>query len=390
MQDDVHKTKDQLEKKILKGAESASLVIPEAVRDIDNYKRYVALRDAPAIKLPGRLIQTSDPNTVVDPMAHLNAINMNISHLPSDEQDDITRRIKAVKVLHFKIGALKNKAYGLKRRHIHSSLSIGVIDERSSEVIQYYGSLLTTKEIHKIIANEWGYNVSIQALRKFKVKNADKIEVLKQEYVKDHTNIRLAHKKGRLEELQSLFIDRKNKYDTTKGREDYKLLLATLRLIKDETEDKTLRIDANISANITISIQNHINAEVMKGLTINDIILARVASRMNINPRFLIARLHNSMYASHSGFLRPDGDLENQEIPYPSKMVYNWETIKKQHDAHGDKNIEDAQWEDVPKDQLQPAQDIKQVLIDAIKNKQQSINIAQDRVDTNTTKKDPQ
>jgi len=387
MQEDVHKEKDDLEGKILKGAEAAQIVIPEGVRDIKNYKRYIALRDAPALKLPGRLIQTSDVNVEIDPMAHLAQSNKMMSHLPSDEIDEITKRIKAVKVLHFKIGSLKNKAYGVRKRAVHSSLSMGVIDERSSEIVEYYGNMLTTKEIHKIIAKEWGYDVSIGALQKFRARHLDKIELLKQEYLKDHTDIRLAHKRGRLEELQKLFIHRKNKYDATGTQEDYKLLLATLRIIREETEDKTLRISADINANINIAIQHHINSEVMKGLTINDIILARVASRMNINPRFLISRLHNSLYAKHSGFLRPDEDLENQEIPYPSRMVYNWESIAKQHKDTGDKNIEDAEWEDVSDDKMAEAQDIKAVLLQRIKDKKQSTNISQDRVNRNLPKK---
>jgi hypothetical protein len=383
MQDDVHKEKDKMSREILDNAHNAPLVIPDAVRDIENYKRYIALRDAPALKLPGRLIQTSDPNVEVDPMAHLNSINTHIAHLPSDEQDEITKRVKAVKVLHFKIGALKKKAYGLKKRAVHSSLSVGVIDERSSEVMEYFGRLMTPREVHKVILQEWGYDVSLGALRTFQTKHRDKIEVLKQQYIKDHTDIRLAHKKGRLEELQHLFIDRKNKYEATDNREDYKLLLATLRLIREETDDKTLRIDANINANINVAIQHHITSEIMKGLTINDIILARVASRMNINPRFLISRLHNSMYAKHSGFLRPDGDLENQEVPYPSKMVYSWDTIRKQHDIIGDANIEDAKWEEVAPEKSQQGTDLKQILIDAIKDKQESLNISQERVDRN-------
>ena len=119
----------------------------------------------------------------------------------------------------------------------------------------------------------------------------------------------------------------------------------------------------------------------MKGLTINDIIIARVASRMGINPTFLISRLHNSFYASQSGFKRPD---ENVEILYPSAMVYNWADIRKQHAEHGDADSELAEWEDVTEKTTQQGGDLKAILLANIADKKEQVNIARDRINKST------
>lgn len=387
MKHHAHDEADRIQKQTEKRADHAEIVIPETVKDVGSYKRYIALKEAPALKLPVRLIETSDPNVTVDPVAHNVAIEKKICDLPSDEQDEIMKRVRAIKVLHFRIGALKEKAFGIKKRKRHSSLVMGLLDERASELQEYFGRLLTDTEVHKIVTTEWGYDVSLDSIRKFRQRNSKVIEKLKDDFIKDHSHLRLSHKRGRLEELQAMYLDRKQKYDDTGGREDYKLLLATLKEIRSETQDNTLRIDANINANINVSIQNHIEEEIMKRLTINDIILARAAHKMKINPNFLISRLHNSFYAKHSGFVEPDGDLKDQEIQYPSMMVYNWKDIKTQHDKHGDKNVEDAEWEEVPPEKKEEGNDIKSALLTKIKQKKEDLNRAQDRVNQNTPQK---
>jgi len=224
----------------------------------------------------------------------------------------------------------------------------------------------------------------MRSVTNFRRKNHDAIEGAKKEFLKDHSSIRLSHKKGRLQELQQIFISRKMKWEENPTRDNEKMLVTVLREIRQETQDNTLRIDANINANINVTIQTHIEQEIMKSLTLNDIIIARVASRMNINPRFLISRLHNSYYAKHSGFVRPDQDLSEQETTYPSAMVYNWKDIKAQHDREGDANALDAQWEEVPNDQEQVALSMKELLAQQIKAKQDQVNMSQERIDRNT------
>jgi len=376
MQEEVHKDVDKREQEILAKPEGALLVVPESVIDVESYKKYRALKDSKALLLPERLIETSDIHTVIDPMAHYVANTKKIAHLPSDEQDNIIKRMKSIKVLYLRIGALKKSAFGLKRRKHHPSLLMGLLDERGGELIEYFGQMLTDEEVHKIVNKEWGYEASLHSIKKFRLGNKELIDQAKDKFVKDFSSLRLSHKRGRLEELQKIFIARKLKWETTKNREDEKMLVGILREIRNETEDKTLRIDANINANINVSIQHHIEKEVMNGLTINDIILARAASRMQVNPGFLISRLHNSIYAKFSGFAPKDEGV----VEYPSAMVYNWKEIKKQHDEVGDSDTELTEWEDVTDEKKTEALDIKDVLLAKLRQKKDDVSIAKDRV----------
>jgi len=359
---------------------SAVNEVPDGVKNVEAYKKWLKLKDSPTISLPDRLIYTSDVNVVIDPAAAMPAIHKRLTPLGGDEIDEILQKVKAVKVVLSKVGSLKHKAFGISINARHRSLAMGVLDERSSELIQYFGQLLTTTEVHKIITREWGYEVSIATLRKFKARNTEAIEQAKDQFYKDYSGIRLSHKKGRLLELQDIFIKRKMRWDESHSQADEKLMLQTLRQIREETHDPTLRINANINSNINVTIQNHIEREVMKGLTINDIIIARVAARMNVNPTFLITRLHNSLYAKHSGFKRPDDDLQDQDITYPSQMVYNWSQIAEQHEKHGDANIEEAEWEDVSDDDKNHGSTLKDMLLEKIKQKKQDVSQAQNRI----------
>jgi len=372
---------------IVDNQDDKSITVPDTVKDQVAYKRYVKLKDAKSLQRDNRMITTSDVNLTIDPIGNLSRTEKLIVHLPSDEQDTILKRCKAIKVIYLKVGALKLKAYGMKRPRYHHTLQMGLLDERKSELIEYYGRMLTTKEVHKIITVEWGYEVAIETLRKFKKTYIDKIKDRQEHFQRDFNDIRLGHKKGRLEELVWMYNSRKQKYEDTETKTDYQLMLQTLRAIRDEVEDKSLRIDHNINAKLEITVNNHIQTEIMKGLTINDIIIARVAARMNINPRFLITRLHNSAYAKHSGFIRPDSDLDKQDVTYPSSIVYNWDKIEKQHKKYGDIGLDEAEWEEVTEPEKQRAGDLKDVLLAKILDKKSDLSTAKQRIVKNSDPK---
>lgn len=360
--------------------------IPNTVKDKDAYLRYLKIKDADSIKRENRLIHTSDSKTIIDPLSYFPKIQKQVADLPKKEKDQVMKRVRAIKVITMKINSLKIKAFGLSKPNHHPDLQQGLLDERQSELIEYYGRMLSDKEVHKIITLEWGYDIGMATLKNFRSTHKNKIEKLKHQFQTEFDDIRLSHKKGRLEEMVWMYNDRKVKYETSKSQQDYRLLLSTLKQIKDEVEDPSLKIEHNINAKLEVTVNNHIQKELMKGLSINDIIIARVAARMDVNPRFLISRLHKSIYSKHSGFIRPDKDLKDQEIVYPSTMVYNWDEIKKQHKDGNVKDIEEAEWEDVSKSKQMTAQQIKQRMLDKIINKKDDLNQAKSRVDKNTTK----
>ena len=52
-----------------------------------------------------------------------------------------------------------------------------------------------------------------------------------------------------------------------------------------------------LDVNIEVTIQNHIQKEILRTINLKEIILGRVAARMNYDPKKLVAGLHNSYYA---------------------------------------------------------------------------------------------
>lgn len=359
--------------------------IPVGVKDVEAYKKYKSMEGHSMFVREERCFETSE-GEVLDPQASLGSINKRINHLSSEEQEKIVKRCRAYHHQMMRVTKLKTKAFGLDRRGRRNDLLMGMLDERSSELIEYFGAMYDVHEVMKIVKKDWGYNVTEYAMKRFAATYKTQIEAKQVKFQKDYSSIKLSHIRGRLEELADLFKKTKMRYETAPTKTDAELMLRILKQISDETGDKTLRLEANINANINLTINNHIQKEVMKGLTINDIIIARVAARMNINPRFLITRLHNSIYAKHSGFIRPDGALENQEIVYPSQMVYNWTDIDKLHEEKSDANIEDTEWEEVPLIKKQSAEDKRKAMLASLQERNADINQAKNRVRDNLKK----
>lgn len=239
--------------------------------------------------------------------------------------------------------------------------------------------MLDDNEVHKIVSLEWGYDVSVVTVRNFRRAHLSEITKLQDEFMKDFSSIRLSHKRARIEELQKLYNSRSAIYERSQSQNDYRLLLMTMKELREETRDDTLRIEHNLNANINLKINNHIEKEIMNGMTINDIIIARASSKMNVNPAFLIARLHQSIYAKFNGFVKPDGEAPT----YPSSMVYNWTQIEKQHKDVGDKGIQDAEWEEVPEEKVEQTKDLQAILLEKIAQKKRDANHSQDRVNKN-------
>lgn len=362
--------------------QSNVLDIPETVKDVEAFKRYMELKNTPILKYENRLMETSDPDLVIDPLVLPHVLREKIHDLPLEEQEKITNRHKALKAIQTRITNEHMKAFGTPKRNGHTSLQKIQLDERSAELIEYFGRFFTDQEVHKIVTTEWGYSVQIQSIRNFRKRNIDKITARQEHHKRDYGEIRLSHKKSRLEELQELYASRKQKYLVSEKDSDYKLLLQTLAQIQKECEVDVLRLEGQINHNVEVTLNYHIEQEVMKGLTINDIIIARVAARNGVDTRFLVERLHSSIYARFSGFEKPDdtGDLMNQEIQYPSAMVYNWDEIRKIEDKKIKEDKKLMERRDVPDSTKKEMSSVKTVLQQRLEELKQNRNIAQSRV----------
>ncbi len=111
------------------------------------------------------------------------------------------------------------------------------------------------------------------------------------------TDVRLYNKRPRLEELAWMYSKMKARYVALNGIDAYNSMLRTLEQIRKEAEGDIININGVLDVNIEVKIQNHIQKEILRTINLKEIILGRVAARMNYDPNKLIAGLHNSYYA---------------------------------------------------------------------------------------------
>ena len=362
-------------------------VIPSGVVNIDAYKKMRSLENSKIFKEDIRIIQTSDDDLKIDLFMNESSVKTKTAHLPEEEQKNILRKIRSINMFRWKINKLKAKAYVMRPTSPHPSITNIVIRERASELLEYFGKFYTVDEVHRIVNEQWGMRIGKNSLQKFKKKHLELIKKTQDEYAKDHKNIRLTYKKARLEELTFLYQTIKDRYALTDTREDYKLMLQTLKLIGDMVDGKEVKVAGEITQKTVSTVNYHVLNEIMKGLTLNDIVIARVAARNGVNPKFLSARLHQSIYAQHSGFANPTGDLGEQEITYPSSMVYNWDELKKLHKKKAEQDAKDIKYEELSEAKAKDLEEVKKKLLARVRQKREELREAIVRVDT--TRVDP-
>ena len=87
-----------------------------------------------------------------------------------------------------------------------------------------------------------------------------------------------------------------------------------------EGEELKLTIDGNIDVNATINVAMS-SARLLHGLTVNQLIISRVAARLKLPSQYLIDRLAHSYYAKYNGY-RTNDDLKTKPI-YPTSVQYD-------------------------------------------------------------------
>lgn len=354
--------------------------LPTGVVDPVAYKQYIAIRDSDALKLCE--IETSDPNLTLNLRTTSYHLDKKIKHLPQDERDTINAKATAIRKLNGKMVAFKRKAFNVKQNGPYS-MQESILDGKAAELLEYFGRFYSATEVHRIVTTEWGLEVNYTTIDNFRKRNFDRIKERQEEYKRDYSDVRLGHKRSRLDELQYLYTHRKTKYESTGSKEDYKLLLQTIEQIRKEVEGDKLTIDGHLSMDVERTVSLHIQNEVLKHVVINDIIVARLSARLGVDSRLLINKLHNSYYSKFTGFAMSGEDDLDTTPTYPSKFVYNFDDVQRDHKALKDKEEEFAQTIPILDDKKsEHLTDVKSILLEKIKQKKHQINESHDRVDS--------
>lgn len=199
-----------------------------------------------------------------------------------------------------------------------SKLKGDTASETSIKIYQVSGMSFDKRTIHKYIRNNIESNPRFIELQKA--------------YREDLDDVKLYHKKTRLEILQGLFNNEYRKYEAFASTGALNNVLKLLEQARKESDQQLNQINI---FNQTNYIQNIIANEELKramgDLPLHELIIGRVAAKTGLHPSILINRLNNSIYAKFNGSSRADLESIKEEPIYPTAMLLDMSEIQKKN-----------------------------------------------------------
>lgn len=272
-----------------------------------------------------------------------------IEHLPLEEQKELSEKYLDYKELRTRLMRLSGQAYHSPKKQKRNE-NISLLASKSTELVELFGNFLNTNQVYKIMTQEWGFEMNRYPLEAFQVEYEREILKRKEEYKTEWDSLKLSSRRGRLEELQELYFNRKGIYEREgENRFDYTQLLQTLRLIREEVQDPTLKIEHHVSGRIDAVIHDTISQDILKNLPLLEIIVGRTASKLGQNPAVIMERLHTSIYNKFTGIGTESMEDFKKNPQFPSSMVYDWNKIDKMHKV--EQPIEDIEYQEVSEEE---------------------------------------
>lgn len=294
--------------------------------DISKFLKYVQCK----VKYEAEQIQPCSDGGNVNVDCPKSILISLILHLSDKESSEIMKKHNAVK-------RLKRTAENFLRASIGSTTKIekslsdieALSSERRAELLEYFGKMFTVKEIFRILKGRWkNVRFTKEDIAKFQTDNWVKIQELVKQHQSDVTDLRLVHKKSRLEELVYAYAKAKEKWHSTDFREDGKFMLAIMAEIRKEAEGERISIEGNFNVKVQQDVNIQIRNEIFKNMNIKEILLGRLASKMGISSSELIKDLRDSHYAKYTSLIGDGGLDVLEEIPLPSLQPYDFNMIR--------------------------------------------------------------
>ena len=343
--------------------------IPEGVIDKKSYLMYVALKRNPMFLHP--LIETSEGETI-NPGEFPNRIRKKIEHLPPKEQELImAQKVEYLKLLQKK-NVAKGKAFGrIGRPKKDATKEISFQDKAEKalddDIVVLLGRLFSIREVVRIIAEDNGIAINAERVKRVLKENVVQIEKAREEFRNKVTDVRLYNKRPRLEELAWMYSKMKLRYIAMDSTDAYNAMLRTLEQIRKEAEGDIININGNVDVNLNVELQAHIQKEIIKTINLKEIILGRVAARMNFDTSKLIAGLHNSYY---NRFVQISGDYDpTAEMQYPSLINYDFADIERKNAERDD--ITDIEPEPETEEEQSKAKGIRELFLQKIRKQKE-------------------
>lgn len=359
------------------------ITIPEDVVNPIEYRKMLALERHPVIRNTTYISSEGDEINIAM-LPH--RLKKYIEHLSPKEQEDILELKRKYNQMRAKISTAKSLAYGRAGRYGGKSkdeLAVYKLSPFEEDIIELLGRMFTVAEVVKIMGEDNGVIVSEEDVKGILKKHIVEIERKREEFRNRVADVRLYNKRPRLEELAWMYSKMKARYVALNGIDAYNSMLRTLEQIRKEAEGDVLNINGVVDVNIEVTIQNHIQKEILRTINLKEIILGRVAARMNYDPKKLIAGLHNSYYAK---FVDISGDFdENAEMSYPSNSAYDFGMIERT----AGREVMDVKAEDVTEAEHSSATNVKDLFLSKIRKQKQDMEARQQGWDAEAERKRP-
>lgn len=348
--------------------EKEKIVIPSDVVNPQAYKKMIALMRHPILQ---NTIYVSSEGDEINIGMLPHVLERKIKHLSPKEQEQIREMKRKYNQMRAKITTEKALAYG------HSGRNGGRTKEEvikflekspfENDIIELLGRMFTITEVVQILGEENGAVVKEHDVKKVFKEHIVEIERKREEFRNKVTDVRLYNKRPRLEELAWMYGKMKNRFNINNSSDAYNSMLRTLEQIRKEAEGDILTVNGVVDINIEAQIQEHIQQEVYKTINLKEIILGRVAARMNYDPAKLISGLHNSYYAK---FVQISGEYDDDaEMIYPSSQAYDFTKIE----MEAEKKSISMEPEKISNEEKSSAYNIKDLFLNKIKKQRSSI-----------------
>lgn len=265
-------------------------------------------------------------------------------HLPAREQTKILALRSEYTAVLGKQTFWKRKAFGNNNGFQHGTSADGKSAaetyedyhskrfnhlEKQAEVLELFGKFYSVEEIHHILKVDYTVQVSREVLYDFRREHLSQIKEKQELHKAGHDDMRLSHKRSRLEELCKMYNLFSRKTWETHGLKEGEMALKILKDIKAEVEGDIV-LNGSVDINIEATVNTHMQKEALKHITIRQIIIGRVAARVGASPEKLISQLSQSYYTRFAGVVGvEDEEVNYEEIEYPSGSEYDFQQIER-------------------------------------------------------------
>ena len=328
-------------------------------KSIGLWKKWLELEGDPVLNELASYT-SEDGNMVINIADLIYRVREKARMLPEEEGAKVLEMKDTYQHIRGKAGLMKQKAFGLKMgrgKGVKKPEREAILHGHQQQVLELYGRMFSPQEVHRVCVEEWKITCSLKDVVDFREKHLKAITGRIEEFKRSFEDIRLAIKKGRIEELVWIYTRVKDSFIATGSKSDRDFLVKALEQLRKETEGDVLKVEGDLTLKVEVNVNVHLQKEVINKLNLTQIIIGRVCSRMEKQPMDMIKQLSDSAYHRFNGLtdLQDETqDVEYEDLTYPSSKPYDFHAIEK---AQNEKRAAEEQRKD--KDKAKRAEEIE-------------------------------